>query len=84
MYPKRPKIGLFFENFSLVCLLCTPSNWPKTAVYATGKGEDSWDVGRNLRTYVLHQNTLLINNRSHGRLAAVSGAAKHDRTMTWW
>jgi hypothetical protein len=41
-------------------------------------------VGRNLRTYVLHQNTLLINNRSHGRLAAVSGAAKHDRTMTWW
>ena len=27
MYPKRPKIGLFFENFSLVvCLLCTPSN----------------------------------------------------------
>ena len=32
------------------------------AVYATGKGEDSWDVGRNLRTYVLHQNTLRNHN----------------------
>ena len=53
-------------------------------VYATGTREESWDVGRNLRTYVLHQNTLRINNRSHGRFAAVSGAAKHDRTMTWW
>ena len=31
MVPKRPKFGLFFENFSLVvCLLCTPTNWPKT------------------------------------------------------
>ena len=31
MVPKRPKFGLFFEKFSLVvCLLCTPSNWPKT------------------------------------------------------
>jgi hypothetical protein len=53
-------------------------------VYATGTGEESWDVGRNLRTYVLHQITLRINNRSHGRFAAVSGATKRDRTMTWW
>ena len=31
MVPKRPKFGLFFEKFSLVvCLLCTPTNWPKT------------------------------------------------------
>ena len=29
--PKRPKFGLFSENFSLVvCLLCTPTNWPET------------------------------------------------------
>jgi hypothetical protein len=34
---------------------------------------------QNLRTYVLHQITLRINGRSHGRLqvAPVSGAAKH-------
>ena len=24
MYPKRPKIGLFFENFSLVVCFCVP------------------------------------------------------------
>ena len=56
----------------------------REVVCATGTGEDSWDVDRNLRTYVLHQNTLRINNRSHGRFAPVSGAAKHDRTMTRW
>jgi hypothetical protein len=33
-------------------------------------------VEQNLRTYVLHQITLRINNRSHGRFAAVSGATK--------
>ena len=41
-------------------------------------------MGRNSRTYVLHQIALRINNRSHGRFAAVSGATKRDRTMTWW
>jgi len=31
MVPKRPKFGLFFENFSLgVFCLCPPTNWPKT------------------------------------------------------
>ena len=45
---------------------------------------ESWDVDRNSRTYVLHQSTLRINNRPYGRFAAVSGATKRDRTMTWW
>jgi hypothetical protein len=31
---------------------------------------------------VLHPNTLRIYNRSHGRFAPVSGAARHDQTMT--
>ena len=39
-------------------------------------------MDRNLRTDVLHQITLRINNRSHGRFAAVSGATKRGRTMT--
>ncbi len=30
MYPKRPKIGLFFRKlFTGGLFLCTPSNWPK-------------------------------------------------------
>ena len=70
---RRTPHGLTFLK-----MLCVP-----IVVYATGKGR-SWDVGRNLRTYVLHQITLRINNRSHGRFAAVSGATKRDRTMTWW
>ena len=51
MYPKRPKIGLFFENFSLVvCLLCTPSNSPKTGGQIWGPSafktrQTVWEIG---------------------------------------
>ena len=38
---------------------------------------------RETHVWILHPNTLRINNRSHGWFAAVSGAARHDRTMTW-
>ena len=51
MVPKRPKFGLFSENFSLVvCLLCTPTNWPKTGGQIWGPSafktrQTAWKTG---------------------------------------
>ena len=51
MYPKRPKFGLFSEKFSLVvCLLCTPTNWPKTGGQIWGPSafktrQTVWETG---------------------------------------
>ena len=78
----RSRLGQYHPS-RLVLTVRAEIHW-LNLVCATGTGEESWDVDRNSRTYVLHQITLRINNRSHGRFAAVSGAAKHDRTMTWW